>query len=69
MKIKQIQIKKERQKQKERDSGFVKYHKLEISAPTNIILERSGWKIIRPPGFSKEEAIAAMALVESRNVS
>ncbi len=62
--------KQERQKQRTQKPGFVKLPMLEIPAvKKNIILEHGGWKIILQPGFSREDAMAAMDLVETKSVS
>ena len=61
--------KKERQKEAKQNPGFVKLQKLGINAPTNIVIEKNDWKIILPPGFSREDAVTVIDLVESINVS
>ena len=61
--------KKERQKQNG-NSGYIKLQKLEIATPKNeITLQHGSWKIILQPGFSREDVMAVMNLVETRNVS
>jgi hypothetical protein len=63
--------KTERAKQSREESGIVKLPSLQLTiGETNkIILEHGEWKIILPPGYNKVDAITAIELVESRNVS
>lgn len=63
--------KKERQKQNIEESGIVNLPSLKIPTleKNNIILEYRDWKITLPPGFNHNDALTAITLVETRNVS